>query len=193
MVLTPRLEKVCSFPGHGAWKRIPEENGIARPPTHTQMLIVSSMNTLSYCLYSQAEGAILDFTFLKVVCDPFTLQGPLRQTVTCRGWDCKQGAMRWAGCPGTSGDPSPLTKGFIIPQHSWVPSSRNQVRNVLVLRSILGVCSLFITCFSVYLCKAVVPGHFGRCNGMALLPGSPFLQQVVITAHPRAGRCLSDR
>lgn len=77
------------------------------------------MNTLSYCLYSQAEGAILDFTCLKGFCDPFTLQGPLCQTVTCRGRDSKQGAMRWAGGPGTSGNLSLLNKGFIIPpQHS---------------------------------------------------------------------------
>lgn len=124
---------------------------------------------------------------------PLYPSSPLYQTVSnLQRMSMQTGSneVGW-GTADNSEDCSPLviTKGFIIPPHSWIPSVLywTKLENLSPPEYVCNGFCLFITCFSVYLSKAAAPGHLGRCDGMALPPGSPFLQRDVL-----AGRCLSD-
>lgn len=86
------------------------------------------------------------------------------------------------GIAGNSEDCSPLsiTNGFLIPPHSQVPSvNRTKLENLSPPEHVCNGFRLFITCISVYLSEATAPGPLGRCDGLALPPGSPFLQRDV--------------
>ena len=115
------------------------------------------MNTLCLTIHTAKQRElILDFTYLKGSCDPFNLwkvpwkkgQQPAEDKGASREHRGGLGDMRqfWR--------PLPLTKAFIISQHSQVPSSLNWIKletfwSSRVYYSKLGVDSLFLSCVSL--------------------------------------------
>lgn len=98
---------------------------------------------------------------------PLYPSSPLYQTVSnLQRMSMQTGSneVGW-GTADNSEDCSPLviTKGFIIPPHSWIPSVLywTKLENLSPPEYVCNGFCLFITCFSVYLSKAAAPGHLG--------------------------------